>query len=170
MPAKINYKTNQKIGNLTFLKEVNQYISPNGEKYRKALFRCYCGNEFETTIARVKSGHTKSCGCYKNLANIKRLTKHGLYCHPLYNIWCAMKRRCYGTKTSRYYRYGGRGIKICDGWKNNFLAFYNWSINNGWKKGLTIDRIDNDGNYEPENCQWLTKSENSRKRWYDNKG
>lgn len=72
-----------------------------------------------------------------------------------------MKARCYQESSKYYNNYGGRGIKVCDEWLASFVNFYNWSINNGWKEGLQIDRVDNDGNYEPDNCQWITNKENN---------
>lgn len=82
--------------------------------------------------------------------------KHGLTGHPLYSVWNGMKRRCTNNKDQAYYNYGGRGISVCDEW-HGFLPFYNWAINNGWEKGLTIDRKENDGNYEPDNCRFVTR-------------
>ena len=91
--------------------------------------------------------------------------KHGLYKHKLYRLWSNMKQRCYNKKSTRYQNWGGRGIRVCVKWRDNFKAFYNWSINNGWRKGLTIDRIDNDGNYHPDNCRFVSQKINhSNKR------
>jgi len=87
----------------------------------------------------------------------------------LYRIWKGIKSRCFNPKQQNYKRYGGKGIKICDEWKNSYLTFKSWALANGYRHNLTIDRIDSDGNYCPENCHWLTLSENSRngafKRW-----
>lgn len=96
---------------------------------------------------------------YKNLDQ----TKHGLHKHPLNHIWVNIKQRCNNPKNERYHRYGGRGIKFYDGW-NDFLTFYNWAISNGWKEGLHIDRINNDGDYEPSNCRIVTQKINSNNR------
>jgi hypothetical protein len=97
-----------------------------------------------------------SCSCQTK-------TSLGLYKTKIYSIWGNMKDRCFNSKCKEYKNYGGRGIKVCDEWKNNFVAFYNWAMTHGYKEGLSIDRIDNDGNYEPSNCQWLTVGENVAK-------
>ena len=90
------------------------------------------------------------------------LSTHGHRHDKIYKIWEAMKRRCSSTKDKRYNRYGGRGITVCEEWAHNFQAFYDWSMQNGYLEGLTIDRIDVDGNYEPSNCRWVTKKEQNR--------
>lgn len=93
-------------------------------------------------------------------------SKYGEYgcsrggCHPLYDAWRNMKRRCYLKTTKFYKNYGGRGISVCEEWRNDYLAFLNWSLNNGWRKGLQLDRIDNSGDYSPDNCRWVTQQEN----------
>lgn len=88
------------------------------------------------------------------------MKKHNMSKTTIYRRWTSMKARCYNEKLICYDNYGGRGIAVCDEWKNDFVAFYNWAVNNGFKPELEIDRIDNDGNYEPNNCQWITKKEN----------
>ena len=80
----------------------------------------------------------------------------------LYNIWRKMKQRCYNNNDPKYKNYGARGICICDEWKHDFILFYNWAIENGYRDELTIDRIDVDGNYEPDNCQWATPKQQAR--------
>ncbi len=95
--------------------------------------------------------------------------KHGQTGTRLYNVWRSMKERCYSSTYVQYKRYGGRGIKICDEWRNDFQAFKAWAIENGYTEGLTIDRIDNDGDYEPNNCRWVdmkTQARNTSKNVY----
>lgn len=87
---------------------------------------------------------------------------HGKRHTRLYGIWLQMKNRCFNAKTKRYKDYGGRGITVCDEWRNDFQSFYNWSISNGYDDTLTIDRKDNSGNYEPSNCRWVTVKEQNR--------
>ena len=122
--------------------------------------RCDCGNYSFVSGDDLKSGNTKSCGCLnseKLKAGIN--VKHGMCYTPLNGVWRAMKRRCYYKKDSRYENYGGRGITVCDEWKDDFQAFYNWAMTNGYREGLSIDRIDVNGNYEPVNCRWATDKE-----------
>ena len=87
---------------------------------------------------------------------------HGLRAHPLCSVWSDMKTRCYNSNQKSYKHYGGRGIIVCEEWTGDFKCFYDWAIKNGYKKGLQIDRINNDGNYEPDNCRFVTTAENCR--------
>ena len=92
---------------------------------------------------------------------MKGVVKHGLSRTRIYQTWADMKGRCLNPKHKEYHLYGGRGIKVCDDWKNDFMKFYVWAIQNGYDDKLQIDRINNDGNYEPKNCRWVTNKENS---------
>lgn len=134
----------------------------NGDALWKC--QCDCGNTKVVRYAHLKSGATKSCGCWN-----KAPKKHGMTADGkrprIYGIWEGMKQRCYNQNVEKYPRYGGRGIVVCSEWLNDFQAFYDWSIKNGYHDGLTIDRIDNDGNYEPGNCRWVTNAENLKHRW-----
>ncbi len=122
--------------------------------------QCDCGNEsLVSTDALVKSS-TVSCGCYKR----KRVTTHGLSGSNLYDVWCAMRQRC-NSKTSKDYKwYGAKGVSICNEW-DDYKIFAEWATTSGYAKGLTIDRINSEGNYSPLNCRWIPLSEqNANKR------
>lgn len=125
---------------------------------------CKCGNKTKSHASSLISGKTKSCGCLgiKNATNSK--IKHGNSKTKLYRIWSGMKKRCYNKKYDHFNNYGGKGIKVCDEWKNDFISFKNWALNNGYKEYLEIDRIDFNGNYEPNNCRFQNRTQQIRNR------
>lgn len=142
-------------------------IKPTGETKngRKIwLCQCDCGNTKTTTVTMLNSGKTSSCGCYKIEKARANSTTHNKRNTRLYTIWSHMKDRCYNPNSKIYRFYGERNIIICDEWKNDFEAFYNWAINNGYDDSLTIDRINSFGNYEPSNCRWITIQDQQRNR------
>ncbi len=131
---------------------------------RHIMCKCDCGNIATVNRGSVLRGNTKSCGCLRREITSKNNTTHGKRHHRLYSIWIAMKNRCKYPSQNRYESYGGRGICVCDEWVTSFESFYNWAIENGYKDGLSIDRINVDGNYSPENCRWATSEEQSLNR------
>lgn len=134
-------------------------IKRNGKRY--LTVKCECGTEKDIRIDHIIHRHTKSCGkCDRS----KRCITHGLTYHPLYSVWLNMKNRCYNENVDSYKNYGGRGITMCKEWLGSFRTFYDWSIENGWQKGLEIDRRENNGPYEPSNCRYVTCKENARNR------
>lgn len=161
---RINYLSGQKINGVVYIKDVAPYTRKNGTQDRKALFQCKCGNQFESVISIVKKGNTQSCGCLHSRISSERLTQHGFSQTAIYKVWKNMRSRCYNPKHKSFKDYGGRGIKVCDEWINNPSVFVNWAISNGYKKGLQLDRINNDGNYEPNNCRFVTPKVNTRNR------
>lgn len=152
--------TNQKFGKLTAI-EIDHF--QQCEKSRRVFWKCVCkcGN---TTVVRsdcLTSGKTQSCGCYNVTCRQK---PQSIKKHKLYRVYWGMRERCYNSKNKHFDRYGGRGIIVCDEWLNNYESFYNWAMENGYKEGLSIDRIDNDGNYCPSNCRWITIAEQQKNK------
>ena len=118
---------------------------------------CSCGNPDEIIVKTesLKRGYTRSCGCLAKEVNIEKNTKHGLHKSKIYRTYYGMLDRCNNPNSINYYKYGERGITVCEEWKNNFMAFYEWSINNGFADNLSIDRIDVNGNYDNSHISYF---------------
>lgn len=131
------------------------------------VVRCDCGKTKEILAHNVKK-NIKSCGCKSN--EMKAHVKHGGWKTRIYQTYTDMKQRCLNPNNSRFHRYGGRGIIICEEWINSFETFREWAYNNGYEEHLTIERVNNDGNYEPNNCKWATMEEQLKNRDTSNMG
>ena len=155
--------TGQTFGRWSVIKEVPERSPSRNVQY---LCRCECGTERVLTGYMLRSGQSKSCGCYNREA-LKRKRpyreKHGLSHHKLYSIWTKMKQRCEKENDPTYKYYGGRGITVCEEWHDN-KQFFKWAKENGYKEGLTLDRVDVYGRYEPSNCRWVTRTEQANNK------
>ncbi len=149
--------TGNRFGRLTALSR-SEKKGKNGCAYWECA--CDCGNTKTISMSALNRGYTQSCGCLKRelLQNSRHKNKR------LYQVWQDLKQRCYNPNNKYYYRYGGRGITVCEEWQTDYEPFYTWAIKNGYKRGLQIDRIDRDGNYEPSNCRWVSAKVNTDNR------
>ena len=133
----------------------------------KRMWKCeclLCGNIRYVSTNGLTSGRQKSCGCQSYKGEHNGQYSHGLSNHKLNSLWRGIKTRCYNQKSKSYKYYGAKGISMCDEWKNDFKTFYNWCIANGYDENLTIERIDYKGNYEPNNCKFISIQEQQRNK------
>lgn len=143
--------TGKKFGKLTAIER-----APNG-KHNEVMWKCKCdcGKYHVVEGYKLRIGHTTSCGCAKKGINSTHKMSHT----RIYQEWAHMKQRCFYPNSIGWEKYGGRGITVCDEWQHDFKAFYDWAMANGYSNELTLDRIDNDKGYCPENCRWTTMKE-----------
>jgi hypothetical protein len=140
------------------------HIGTTTKRQEKTKFKCSCGKVFISTLWRIETGHTKSCGCLqKQLVKAANLI-HGDSNTRLYSIYKNMKTRCYNENGEKYDKYGGKGIIVCDDWLSSYSNFKKWALNNGYNDTLSLDRIKTDGNYEPINCRWIKLEDQLRNK------
>ena len=153
----MNDLTGMVFGNLTALHRVQDHCFPSGQRQVQYLCQCDCGNQVIVLGSNLKSGNTKSCGCVA----LKSRTKHSMYGTPIYKCWDNMRNRCLNPNATGYENWGGRGIKVCEAWANDFNTFYTYvsKLEHFGEPGRQLDRINNDGNYEPGNVRWATRRE-----------
>lgn len=158
--------TGQTFERLTVMYRSEDHVSKSGKHEVVYHCKCSCGKECDVLKSALTKGFTKSCGCLRSEITRKRMTKRDNVSRRLRIVYLDMIARCYDTNNKRYDRYGGRGISVCNSWRNadGLESFIMWARNSGYKPGLTIDRVDNDGNYCPENCRWVTAKDQSNNR------
>lgn len=156
--GRIKNLTGQRFGRLVVLGQDDYYTDKSGRRYVMWKCQCDCGNITSVRTGSLNCGETKSCGCYAKSIKKENSVKTNKKVRRLYTIWLGMKQRCYRKDCKAYKWYGERGIIVCDEWVHDFRCFEKWAYDNGYKEGLSIERKDPNGNYEPSNCEWIELS------------
>jgi hypothetical protein len=155
---------NKKYGRLLIVEDLGRI-----KNKRIVMVICECGVMKPVSLASIKYGTTTSCGCLLKEAIQKAQTKHGLSRHPLKSVWSSIKSRCYNENDGSYSNYGGRGVKMCPEWESDFISFYTWCIDNGWKRGMDVDKDIKTPSgsgvlYSPEMCSIVSRQTNLRSK------
>ena len=150
--------TGERFGRLTVIELIGR------DEFSHKLWRCKCdcGNEKVVTTSSLTQKHTTSCGCYYHEYMSATKSTHRMSETKLFKVYTQMKKRCFNEKDKSYPYYGARGIGVCSEWVDNPQSFFTWALSNGYEEGLTLDRINTNGDYEPDNCRWVTRTEQMR--------
>ncbi len=159
-PTRALVKRHEKFGRLVVV-GIPFFVILTKRRYQFVVVECECGSLLAVDCNSLRSGNSKSCGCLKRDMISERLTSHGKSGTKLYHVWGSMLARCRNKGDASFAGYGGRGISVAKEWLS-FAVFEDWAVRNGYREGLTIERRENDGNYEPDNCVWIPRVDQAK--------